>query len=361
MILQIYILRKFIAAFVWACCLIVGLFVISWFMDELNFFISVSDRTSIKEYILYLLWEIPYTLNFIYPLAAGFAMVYTLGRLHTFNEITAMYNTGKSILHMCYPVMVFIFLLSTLLLIYEHPFLYVTHLKHLEIKKIMMGKETKKKITRSNLTLYGKDNKIYLIGTYEEHNTRMSNVSIIYLDDTNAFSKAISAKTLVYNPQKNLWMGSNVYTRTLNQKDSKLRFRRQQNFDFYEKPSDFETETYDAIDISAKESKRIANKFRIIGGNYRRWDVEYHFKVATPYVPLVVLLLSIPVAVFSKKTNVVLSLLLMTVVSFLFIILIYIGRSMGINEVIPPLAAGWFGHIAFVIFGYFLLRITKLL
>ena len=361
-IIHFYVLSRFAATLLAMCTLIVGLFFISWLMEDLRFFLNVSERTSFKEYILYFLWDVPYTLNFIYPLAAVFSIVFTLGRMHAFNEVISMYNAGKSILYLCYPVLIFIFLLSTVLLIFEDPFLYGTHLKHLDIKKKMMGRTNQTKVVQTNLTLYGQNNKIYLISTYHEDSATMKNVSIVYLNDENDFSKIISAKTIQYDPEAKTWKGQQITTRTFKNKGKvRFKFRRREAFDLDEVPSDFESETHNrAIDLSAKQSKRIANKFRIIGGNYRRWDVEYHFKIATPYVPLVILLLGIPVAVFSRRATTVFSLLMMTGIMFLFIVFIYIGRSLGINGVLPPLIAGWFGHIVFVILSYVTFKFVRL-
>ena len=360
-IIHRYILNQFLKSFFGAIILTVGLFIIIRLLDNLTFFLRISNRTPFTDYIFYFIYELPFTFLYIYPISCMFATNYTLGKMNSQNEIISMYATGKSILYICLPIIIFIFSVSSIFFIFEETIIYDPHEKHLLINKKMARSNVVKKHFRENIAIFGRENKIYFIQKYDQMNYQMENAHIVYLNKNNVFSNIISARKLTYSVSSNVWTGSNVYIRTF-QKEKEINFVHHTNIDLdlQEKPFDFERENRKAVDISAKKAKIIANKLRIIGGEVAKWETEYFFKLGNPFIALIIVFISIPIAVFSKKTSFINSLFLIIITTFIFFIISYVGRSLGVNEFVPPYLGAWLGHIIFIFTSYLLFKKASL-
>ncbi len=360
-IIHQYVLKEFLKSFFGALILTLGLFIIVRLLDNLTFFLKISERTPFTDYLFYFIYQLPFTFLYTYPLSSMFATNYTLGKMNAHNEIICMYATGKSIIYICLPIIIFIFFLSSIFFIFEEPIIYNPHEKYLLLSKKMARSSLIKKNLRENIAIFGRENKIYFIQKYDQMNYEMENTHIVYLNKNNIFSNIISARKLTYNVNSNIWAGSNVYIRTF-EKEKEISFihHKNINLELQEKPFDFERENRKTIDISRKQAKIIANKLKIIGGEVAKWETEYFFKLGNPFIAVIIVFLSIPIAVFSKKTSFVNSLFLIIITTFIFFIISYVGRSLGVNEFFPPYLGAWLGHIIFIFTSYLLFKKASL-
>ena len=179
------------------------------------------------------------------------------------------------------------------------------------------------------------------------------------MDNQNNFTNIVSANSLTYDMKKNLWLGSNVYTRDILNSITNYTTHETYTIDLKEKPFDFEESNPKAIDVSSRYSLKIAKKLKVTGGPHELWETEHFFKMATPYIPIVIFFLAIPISVFSKKSTIMISVLFMIALSFLYITISNIGKSAGANGIFPPYLAGWSGNILFGFVSYFLFKHFK--
>ena len=242
-------------------------------------------------------------------------------------------------------------------MVFEESISYKPHRKHLLIvKKMHRGKPNPDKKILKDLALFGKNRKIYFIKSYDQEKCQIQNVHIIYLDEKNTFSNLISAKQMTYDMEQEGWFASNVYMRSLGAVENTFTNLTNVVLKLDEKPFDFEIEEGKIQDISAIHAKRLANKFRIIGGDVNKWETEYYFKISLPYMSLIILFLGMPIAVFSKKSATIFSIFFMLVVMFAFIIISNIGKTLGVNGILPPYLAGILGHMIFGFISYILFK-----
>ncbi len=242
---------------------------------------------------------------------------------------------------------------------------------------------------RENLTIFGKNNKIYFVQAFHQTNSVLQDTHILYFDSRMNFSKIVSARYIRYDKTEKKWSGENVVIRVFDSNqtlppigmetlpkskqkpDSNAEATSDRAWSFLsnhfvttryakidlpleENPYHFE-EQYERIDLlSARETLKLAKKYEIIGGNYKRWYTEYFTKTAAPFMALIVVFFGVPLSTFSRRATVVISLLLVLVCIFLFYVFNQVGASLGSWGVLPPVLAGWFGNICFFGIGFLL-------
>ncbi len=308
---------------------------------------------------MYFAYRVPYWLFFTFPLASLYATVFVLGRVSAQNELVAIYNSGMNTQRLMLPVYISMFILSGALMVWDKEILYDNHQKHRLILKKMRGEanEPQGPAIRRDLSVFGQNNKIYFIRTFHQHSNAMQDTHILFFDTKMNFEKIISARWIEYEPSAGEWRGRDVLVRTFDRSNHmKAEHFSNSVVKLEELPYHFqETEEWLEL-LSARDTLRLAKKYEIIGGNSNRWYTDYYSKTASPFIALVVVFLGVPLSVFSRRSTLILSFLLVLIIAFLFYITNQIGNSLGSKGYLPPFLAGWFGNIFFLVTAYFLNR-----
>ena len=312
-----------------------------------------------KDYILYFVYEFPLMLTYLFPAANLFSIVYVLGRFNTQNELIAYYNSGVSIVRAVIPIVVFSTIVSSLFFYYE-PFIYACHHKHMHVHEILKNRLQQKQRDRKNITLFGSKNKLYLIKRYSYSNDTMFNAHILYLGPGGKkFEKFISAETMRYDYIKKVWYASNAFVRKWKNNEMQTTLSPYLTLDLEESIFYFQEAKYAISHLSSREILAIARIKETVGGNYNYYYTEYYLKTAIPYIPVIILFFGIPVATFSRRMNMALSLLVVVIIAFCFFILSYVGGSFGKEEYLPPFLGGWLGNIVFGILAFWIIKKGK--
>lgn len=365
-ILQRYLLRQFAVAFFGSVLFFSGMFVIVTLSQELAWFIQISPRTPSIKYFLYFAYRLPYWLTYTYPLSALYATVYVLGRMNAENQIIGIFNAGVPLDRVLWPVYFFIFLGSASLLIWDKELIYGPHQKFRAVLQEMRDpnvREFEGPRVRDHLTIFGTDNKIYFVRRFHQTNGVLQDTQILFLDKKMNFVKLVSANWIRWqNPGG--WVADSAMVREFGDLSNQLPMRtsRQEHLalDLKETPFHFE-ESYERVDLlSSRDTMRLAKKYETIGGDYRRWYVEYYAKTGLPFMAFVIVFFGVPLSVFTRRNALVLSFLLVLLGTFLFYVLNQVGMSMGKWGVMPAWMAGWFGNLGFVAIGIILRRRTRI-
>lgn len=356
LIVQKYLFRDFVKTLIGSLILFVGLFIISKLMEQLSAFIRLSDTTPFNWYVMFFVYEIPFTMIYLFPVGCLFAGVYTLARFNQQNELTAIYNSGMSISYAVLPVVILVFVLCLIMFIWDKEILYDNHTKHRLLDRQIRRLNDPTLIEREDITFFGKNNKIYIIKKYAPALNQMQNAQILFMDNEYNFSKVISAHTLTFDVLNDCWSGTNVFVRTWTGAGTKPTVTLHKDFsaDLDERPFFFERDRDRVEHLSAHETLQIAKKRVVIGGKSASYFTEYYLKTSMPFMPVILILLAIPLSTFSRKSALVLSFTFVLITAFLYYIVMYIGTSLGSAEVLPPFIAGWFGNIIFLIFALYL-------
>ncbi len=354
-ILQRYIFFRYISFLSGTMLLFIALFVMIKFTEQINLFIEISDRTPFIDYINFFLYEIPFTVTYLFPMASLFALVYVLGKLNEENELIIFYTAGKSALYYVIPIFIFNLFVSFFMLTYEDKYFYKTHQEHMSLFRRFQNREFFKQEDRNNLVQFGKDNKIYLANHYSVRDKVLSEVNLIYLNPDNSFKEVLSTSKVSFITNTE-WKLEDSFIHFINQGDIGYLSRRGQDLDLGDVPNNFIANNLHPKDLSAKQSREIAEKLEIIGGNYNRWWTEYHRKISFFFINIVMFFIGVSLSTFSKNSVLILSFSYVIFLTFIYLILNNMGASLGQIRVLPPVVAGWFGNIVFTIVAFFIYR-----
>ncbi len=358
-ILQRYIFFKYLSFLIGLIFLFIGLFVMIKFTEQINLFIEISDHTPLKDYIYFFLYEIPFTLTYLFPMASIFSLVYTLGKLNQDNELIVTYTAGRSIWFNVLPIFIFNLFICTTMFLNEDNFFYNSHQKHMALFRKFQNRDFFRQDNRSNLVQFGKDNKIYIANYYKVKEKVFDYVNLVYLNEDNRFDKLITTKRMEHEEGTSWKLGKHVIKEI---EEDKVAFinKEEKVLNLGDSPNNFLRIIHAPKDLSAKESREIAEKLEIIGGNSNRWWTEYYSKIAFFFVAIVMFFLGVPLSTFSKNSVLVLSFTYIIVLSFIYFLLLYLGSSLGQIKVLPPILAGWLGNIIFIIVSLIIYRRVKI-
>ena len=91
-----------------------------------------------------------------------------------------------------------------------------------------------------------------------------------------------------------------------------------------------------------------------------KWLVDLAFKISQPFATLVIVLFGVPFAAFRRRGGLVLGFGLSLLVCFVYFGFMQVGKILGYNGTVEPVAAAWAGNIIFGMLGLFLLwRVPK--
>lgn len=275
------------------------------------------------------------------------------------NELVSVFNAGVSAQRLMLPVYIAMFLLSLVFLLWDKEIIYDNLAKHRLILKQMRGESLQPSgpAERNDLSVFGQNNKIYFIRTFYQNSNAMKDTHILFFDQKMNFEKIISARWIQYDASENKWNARDVLTRTFDASNHMVADHQSNAvLALGELPFHFqETEEWLEL-LSARDTLRLAKKYEIIGGNSNKWYTDYYSKTASPFIALIVVFLGVPLSVFSRRSTLIFSFLMVLAAAGAFFVMNQIGNSLGSKGILPPFLAGWFGNIFFMLTAYFLNR-----
>ena len=348
LILHQYILKRFFITFFSSIFVFVGIFVIIRLMEQLNTFIRIADQTPFYKYILYFVYEIPFTFNYIIPMAAIFSISFTLGKFRSDSELPILKTAGHSTFYYLAPIVVAIFVYCIVLHLFNDTLIYKPYSKYNKLHREFKKKRDPKLQKSKNITQFGGNYTLYIIKEFNPRRKKLYKGTIISLNKDYSFKKLVTFESASFDPKHNHWIGENVKERSINKSKDFYTVHTAKILDIEEKPKHFSKDNFKKEELSINETKEIALKIKHIGGNTDTWLTEYYFKIATCYVPLIFVLIGIPVSGLSKRSPFVMSFLFCLLFAVVYWVAFEVGRSLGHQKTLPPIVAGWFANIFYV-------------
>ena len=255
------------------------------------------------------------------------------------------------------PIIIFTTIISFLYVGLEDKFIYGNHIKHIILHEKLRNYNRIYDRDKYNISLFGRDNKIYFAKSFKPKTSSLHEVQLLYIDKKGQkIKKLISAKKMLYIAQKDRWLAENVIIRRWESNNFNTEEKKEILLNLKEKSFHFKDKIYDTEHLSSKQLKDLAEKAKIIGGKYEKLYTEYHFKIAIHFMPLIILFIGIPLSTYSKRSNIIISLFYVLLVTGFFFVIFYIGSSLGNLGLIPPWLGGWLGNITFTLISLYLFR-----
>lgn len=346
-----YVLREFIAPYLGALLLIVFITNVTELLERMNFFL---DRNiSASSILLYYLYKSPFFLVQFSPVAALFAVVFSLGMLNRNRELVAMITQGVSFFRLVRVLYIAGIFLSVFFIFFNDLVVVRFQARAGEMNRAFRNMAHQR--DKADLNMYGKENYVYHIRFYHFQEKRMTGIQVLNVQDNKEkVNFRIDAESARWDREKNIWIFSNGLIRTFNKDGNLLATEKfgQKDISLPERPGDFEYEEKDVDELTIRQSLAYIRSLKLKGFRYQNELVDFHLKFAFPFACLLMILIGAPLSLYSTKSVVIISFGLSLLVTFIYWVILSIGISMGKNGILPAFLAVWLGNILFSFVSY---------
>ncbi len=379
-ILSKYILKEFMSYLGYSLLAFAAIFILVDLVDQMDRFIDAGAGVGViaLSYLFYL----PYVLTLVLPIAMLLATMFSLGRLVSDNEITAMKASGISLYRILFPLYGFAFFVGLLMMLFAEEVVPRANLQHAQIKEYVNARRHGNMDVRYSFALFSdrerdRDNvfiangdgriiyaKYYVARTRTAENVLIVNPAVPGGHAQNGFDIArlvsrIDADSMVW--ADNGWTLHNAVERIF--LDSGVKLDRYPTMDasfVNRKPFDFARVELQPESMNFLQLREYMRGIKEKGGDASEWLVDLYLKIAFPFISFVIVFFGAPMVAGSVKRGKAASFGLALMISFVFYAFINVFQVLGRSGTIHPLLAAWISNITFFSVGVIMhLRASK--
>ncbi len=356
-IIDRYIVRGFIAPFLYCLFIFLFLYIIIDLFGHLDEIIKQDILFSVVK--TYYLSSLPLIFVQATPFAALLATVFLLGNLNRHNEIVALRASGINTLRIISPLLYLGILISIAVYFVNERLVPEASVTSNTIKEIKFEKGQKEKTDRlENITVFGKDGKLFYARYYDIPNKTLSDVIILEHDANQVLRRKITAEKMEWLGERWRFYDCGVYRFD---KDGAISGEplifKTKILRFYERPEDLlkhqtqpefmnYSQLKDYIRLLSLGNQRSANKLL----------VDLHQKLALPFMSIVIMLIGMPFALKRRRSGAIMSMGISIGIALSFYGVNAISIALGKGGFLPSIVAAWLANTIFGVLGVTLIR-----
>ena len=342
-ILDRYLLREYLKAFVVGLLFFIALIIVVRLLDyDLKKFEDDISYTTAVKIVLY---QAPRRIMEMVPIAGFVAVFFTLGRMVRRNEFTAMKAGGLSVYRLLAPILIVTLVICGLFAIfYNRVASPAFHEAHLLQNKVMPRRGR-------NIVFKGKDSRIFYSQRIALDAKKINQLTIYEYDPEKRLDRITFAKSATWTPTE--WELTDGFIRHF-EKGVEVDY---ETFDTHvierhEDPARFIGSEKDPRAMTIKElQEQIAYK-REAGQISRKEQVKLHHKTAYPFAAVVVVMLGAPIAIRFGRAGFFAGLVIAFFLSFIYWALSFATlEGLSENGKLHPFLACWGANILYAIVG----------
>jgi lipopolysaccharide export system permease protein len=354
-IIDSYLLKKMLGTVVFAITLLMTIVVVFDVSENIQRF--MSHNIPAKEVITgYYLNFIPYFINLFIPLFTFISVIWFTSKLSSRNEIISIFDNGISFNRMLVPYIVgavFIMLLSLVLSNFIVP---TTNGKLNDFKYQYFGRRN---VATTYLHIKNSKNSYIFVERWDKMEETGYNFTYEEFDH-NAIRQKISAQTIDYNEEKQVWQ-LHRFTRRVITPDNEEVITRGEQFDTVLNilPRNLYQDAFVSETMSYKELRQFIKEERMRGSSLlANYQIEQHKRLANPLGILIMTLLGVSVSCRKSTRGVGVHVFIGMGLAFSFIFLQQVSTVFSVSGGLPPVLGTWFPNIIFLIITIVMLRLT---
>jgi len=349
-----YLIRNFLAPFFYC--------IMAFFMISIVYDVSVNLDTFIERKITfavlldYYLLLIPVIAINTMPIAALMGILYELGNLQRFNEITGLRASGISNARIIAPFIICGLCVSLASFVIAETLVPQSLYRISIIETQRFKKEVEKEKLSKVTAFYNiKANRSW-VGTIDLSTGSMFDFEIREFDTHGTVTRKITARGLSYDDDTRKWTfrdGKIFYYPAgggAGDETEKETFAAM-SFDFHETPTDLINSQKESMYMSAAELRAHLKTHPKHSKIYTEEKVDLYYKFAAPFVSFIVMLIGLAFGMRTTRGG-----LLIGVGTSIAIFVAYYGLSivslaLGKQEFLPPWMAAWLPNMVFTALG----------
>lgn len=345
MILDRYVVRRYVGKLIWAITASVVVFLAVDMVEMLDKFIDsrVPMTTVFRYYYLYL----PYIVYLILPVATLLGTLFTIGGLTMSNELSAMQVSGVPFAR---PLT--LLLLVTSLMVVLGFFLGETVVPPANRKRMDIYRYEVKRLPRearakgSHIYMQIDQNKQISVDRYNTTTREAYGIQVVDIYDGRIVKRADAEKMVWINDE---WHLQGAVNRVFGDEGS-VNWSEDIDLTIYAdglRPDEMENVQIKPEEMNWSELKTFISRLRETGGTTIRWEVDLLFKVSLPTAAVVIVLFGAPIAAVRRRGGTVLGFGLALFICFIYFGFMQVGKVLGYSGILTPLVSAWIGNIFF--------------
>ena len=327
---------------------ILGALLLFTIMDLLDHMGSFVDNSATASMIArYYLYKGAWIIDTVLPIAVLMAVLFTVGTMARYLELTALMAAGWSLMQVTRPLVLASFLLTVFSLGWHEYVLPKANILQRKVWEVEIHKRADTINPTENIALRGPGGRMYYAHKFDPNTGVLQGLRIVTRDGARV-TEIIAADRAVWTGSA--WSLSGVVRRRFQgEQETVTRFDKLVASDLKVDPKSFYQDRIRRQDMNIRQLYDHIRMVRRSGGNPRMSMVDVQFNLAFPFVNIIVTLMGIILASSPRKTTVASGFGLTLLVSFGYYMFMNFGKSLGHTGTIPPVPAAWAGNVFFLV------------
>jgi LPS export ABC transporter permease LptG len=354
-LLDRYILRNFLQAYIYCIVGFISIWLIFDISDNISTFID--QNFGLIRVFHYYLTQVPQILVILLPVSLLLALLFCLGRMSRANEIVSMLTAGISIPRVLMPLIV-----VGLMTVWASTTLNYKLGPHADLaRKNFVTSERARKESRIEGQIFRNrtDNRTWFVQSFRRGENNFRNIQVLQQDEHDRITTNYLAGSASYDQNKKTW----------ELKDVKIvNYDAQGNITHEEtKPSlvltDWSETPYRLGSANVRAEYLSVPELR----DYLRFNADFpktllapfathlQYRLALPWTCLVVVLIAAPLGIGYSRRGILSSVAASIILVFSMNFLTHLFLALGEGDRVPPWTAAWTPNLIFAVIGSYLL------
>ncbi|HPF34575.1 MAG TPA: LptF/LptG family permease [Candidatus Krumholzibacteria bacterium] len=337
------ILRQFLRILGFTLLGALILFSLIHLFDHINGF--MDNGASLALIGRYYLNKAPETIDIVLPIGMLMASLFTVGSMARYNELAALFASGRSLLQVTRPLIVAAVLTALFSLAWSE---WVLPRANANVERIweveVHGNPDRLKPT-NNIAVNGTDGRLYHARAWVPESNRVKGFRVLGAEGS-AVRERWDANLAVWDGER--WILEDGTYRSFGPDGETVEpFRTLESDLAGVTPHALNQANVRPDEMTVRQLAEYVDLLRRSGSDATPYQVDFQFKLAFPMVHIIVVLLGIMLASGPRKTTVASGFGWTILISFGYYLAINFGRAFGKTGTLPPLAAAWIGNVIF--------------
>lgn len=362
-ILDKYIFREVLLAFVFGICAFSAVFIGSGTLFKIAKYIT-DYGASLQAVVKIFIFGLPSVIIWTFPMSMLLATLLTFGRLSSNSEITAMKSCGISFSRIAMPAIIMGFVVSIAAIAFNE---YVVPWANSAYKNVVYyeiegnsGMKSQEHIILKEI----KGDKIQRLAyarLYDAETQQLQGITLQEFGENGKVSHVENADYAEWNG--NIWTMHNGMIYDISDEEGKsehtVRFKTQV-MPLSANPKQIVREQKDASELTMKELRAQIDIMKTQYVNTNKLEAELYQRVSVPMASLVFALIGVPLGLQPTRNSSSAGFAISVIIIFFYYALMTMGNALARSGALAPLLAVWIPNIVGLISGaYFIRRASR--
>jgi lipopolysaccharide export system permease protein len=347
-----YIVRKFIATFLYLNLLLTLVIVIFDISEKVDDFIEHNAplQAIVVEYYLNF---IPFLLNMFIGLITFIAVIYFTSRMAFNTEIIAILSAGVSFRRMLMPYLVTAFLLAGLSFTLSNFLIPVANKVRLDFEMQYLGKHRPRH--ESFIHFQISPGEYVSVQHFDPFSNSGYRAILCHLND-DGLERVVTADMIRWDSVADIWNLSQYTERVFDGELERLTHGATLDTTLAIGPGDLTTRVVSVGHMGYRQLRRFIRDSKIRGTeNIIFYEVEKHQRLAYPFSTIILTLIGVALSSRKVRGGIGLHIAMGLLASFSYILFMKFSETFATNGNLQPVIAAWIPNVLFLLLGIYLI------